>query len=337
MHDMKANIAALKVEGLSHAYGKRRALKDVSFALSPVHFHGPAGTERRRQEHAFRPDYPALWDFSRAMLPFSATTSPTPRARRCAGSGVVFQPRTLDLDLWVMQNLPYHAALHGIGRREARPRAEALPRDRAGGCAPTRCATFRAARCDGSRSRARCCTGRGCWFSTSRRSASTSRLAPTILAMCSTGRRGGRLRAVGHPSDRRNLGRGRPVVLHHWRMLAHGSVPSVIEQTGADDIRAAFATLTRLAEDTERVTAWRSARQSATGLHAAPICHLPERYRLARGPAVPASARALYLRPGAAAGMAIHFRRRLSPGARACRSSRPTRPTSFMRTTSRPG
>src|SRR5262249_46844956 len=37
--------------------------------------------------------------------------------------GVVFQPRTLDLDLSVMQNLTYHAALHGIGKREARRRA----------------------------------------------------------------------------------------------------------------------------------------------------------------------------------------------------------------------
>ena len=38
--------------------------------------------------------------------------------------GVVFQPRTLDLDLSVMQNLLYHAALHGIGRRDARLRSE---------------------------------------------------------------------------------------------------------------------------------------------------------------------------------------------------------------------
>ena len=33
--------------------------------------------------------------------------------------GVVFQPRTLDLDLSVTQNLLYHAALQGINRREA--------------------------------------------------------------------------------------------------------------------------------------------------------------------------------------------------------------------------
>jgi ABC-2 type transport system ATP-binding protein len=38
--------------------------------------------------------------------------------------GVVFQPRTLDLDLSVMQNLLYHAALHGIGRRDARSRGD---------------------------------------------------------------------------------------------------------------------------------------------------------------------------------------------------------------------
>ena len=47
--------------------------------------------------------------------------------------GVVFQARTLDLDLSVMDNLLYHAALHGIGRREARRRAlAALRRDRSG-------------------------------------------------------------------------------------------------------------------------------------------------------------------------------------------------------------
>jgi ABC-2 type transport system ATP-binding protein len=34
--------------------------------------------------------------------------------------GVVFQARTLDLELSVMQNLVYHAALHGIGPLEAR-------------------------------------------------------------------------------------------------------------------------------------------------------------------------------------------------------------------------
>src|SRR5207237_3916276 len=40
--------------------------------------------------------------------------------------GVVFQPRTLDLDLSVAQNLTYHAALHGIAARQGRARAAEL-------------------------------------------------------------------------------------------------------------------------------------------------------------------------------------------------------------------
>jgi ABC-2 type transport system ATP-binding protein len=38
--------------------------------------------------------------------------------------GVVFQSRTLDQDLSLRQNLMYHAALHGIGRKEARVRCQ---------------------------------------------------------------------------------------------------------------------------------------------------------------------------------------------------------------------
>src|SRR4030095_14397602 len=40
--------------------------------------------------------------------------------------GFVFQSRTLDLDLTIMQNLMYHASLHGLRRREAEIRAEEL-------------------------------------------------------------------------------------------------------------------------------------------------------------------------------------------------------------------
>jgi ABC-2 type transport system ATP-binding protein len=36
--------------------------------------------------------------------------------------GVVFQSRTLDLDLTVAQNFHYHAALHGIGKAQAQTR-----------------------------------------------------------------------------------------------------------------------------------------------------------------------------------------------------------------------
>ena len=35
--------------------------------------------------------------------------------------GIVFQARTLDLDLSVHQNLSYHASLHGIGSARSQP------------------------------------------------------------------------------------------------------------------------------------------------------------------------------------------------------------------------
>ena len=38
--------------------------------------------------------------------------------------GVVFQQNALDLDLTVRQNLQYHAALHGLSRKEARARGD---------------------------------------------------------------------------------------------------------------------------------------------------------------------------------------------------------------------
>ena len=43
-------------------------------------------------------------------------------AQAMARLGVVFQSRALDADLSVAQNLAYHAALHGIRRRDALPR-----------------------------------------------------------------------------------------------------------------------------------------------------------------------------------------------------------------------
>ncbi|HET6375703.1 MAG TPA: ABC transporter ATP-binding protein, partial [Methylocella sp.] len=54
---------------------------------------------------------------------FDVNRAPSEALRRL---GAVFQPRTLDLDLTVMQNLIYHAALHGISAREAKLRARAV-------------------------------------------------------------------------------------------------------------------------------------------------------------------------------------------------------------------
>ena len=113
----------LSVEAVSHAYGARQALDSVTFAVEPATFAVLLGLNGAGKSTLF-----AL------ITRLYATQSGRIRifdhdVRRASGEalrilGVVFQSRTLDLDLSVMQNLLYHAALHGIRRREAQTRAD---------------------------------------------------------------------------------------------------------------------------------------------------------------------------------------------------------------------
>ena len=70
--------------------------------------------------------------------------------------GVVFQSRTLDIDLSLMQNLKYHAALHGFSSSEATSGPVRRSNSSASPIAATRrFARFRAVSCDASKSLAR--------------------------------------------------------------------------------------------------------------------------------------------------------------------------------------
>lgn len=115
--------AALEVNHVSHSYGKRKALDDVSFAIAPGSFSVLLGLNGAGKSTLFS-----------LITRLYATRNGTIRifgydVARTAGEalrrlGVVFQARTLDPDLSVLQNLTYHAALHGIGPGEAKRRAE---------------------------------------------------------------------------------------------------------------------------------------------------------------------------------------------------------------------
>jgi ABC-2 type transport system ATP-binding protein len=114
---------ALSIEGVSHAYGARRALDDVSFAVAPASFAVLLGLNGAGKSTLFAL-ITRLYATQRGRIRIFDHD-----VERAAGEalrilGVVFQSRTLDLDLSVMQNLMYHAALHGIGKREARVRAD---------------------------------------------------------------------------------------------------------------------------------------------------------------------------------------------------------------------
>jgi len=119
-----AGVTALRVAGLGHRFGDRAVLHDVTFAVAPGDFTvllGPNGAGKTtlfalitRLYHAHRGQISV---FGRDFV-----DSP---AAALARMGVVFQQPTLDLDLTVQQNLLYHAALHGIRRRDALSRAMA--------------------------------------------------------------------------------------------------------------------------------------------------------------------------------------------------------------------
>jgi ABC-2 type transport system ATP-binding protein len=129
-------MPALSIDGVSHAYGVRRALMDVSFTVAPASFTALLGLNGAGKSTLFSLITRLFGIQAGRVGIFGHDISANPgEALRLLG--VVFQPRTLDLDLSLTQNLLYHAALHGIGRREAAARsAELLDRiglaDRAG-------------------------------------------------------------------------------------------------------------------------------------------------------------------------------------------------------------
>jgi ABC-2 type transport system ATP-binding protein len=120
--------AALAVDGVSHSYGPRKALDDVSLVVPQGRFTVLLGLNGAGKTTLFSL-ITRLYDTrsgSIDVLGYRVSRTPGEALRRL---GVVFQARTLDLDLSVIDNLLYHAALHGIGGREACQRAEAALRD----------------------------------------------------------------------------------------------------------------------------------------------------------------------------------------------------------------
>jgi ABC-2 type transport system ATP-binding protein len=117
-----SDTSALSIEGVSHSYGARRALDSVTFAVRPASFVVLLGLNGAGKSTLFSlvTRLYAIRSGRISIFGHDVARQPGAALRRL---GVVFQPRTLDLDLSVLQNLTYHAALHGIGAREARMHA----------------------------------------------------------------------------------------------------------------------------------------------------------------------------------------------------------------------
>lgn len=117
--------AAIEISGLSHHYGKRRALHDVSLTIQrgeTFAFLGPNGGGKS-----------TLFRLLSTLVPLQSgqvrvlghdLSGPLEAVRR--ELGVVFQAPSLDRKLTVQENIDHQAALYGLSRRAAGQRAASL-------------------------------------------------------------------------------------------------------------------------------------------------------------------------------------------------------------------
>ncbi|MFN3868018.1 MAG: ATP-binding cassette domain-containing protein [Hyphomicrobiaceae bacterium] len=114
---------ALAVAGVSHRFGEKQALDNVSLTVGRGSFTILLGLNGAGKSTLFSL-ITRLYDNVSGeirILGHDVRRQPTLALQRL---GVVFQSRTLDTDLSLLQNLRYHAALHGIGAGEARRRCQ---------------------------------------------------------------------------------------------------------------------------------------------------------------------------------------------------------------------
>jgi ABC-2 type transport system ATP-binding protein len=113
---------ALAVRDVSHAFGDKRVLDNVSLTVEQGAFVVLLGLNGAGKSTLFSL-VTRLYDNvsgSIRIRGYDVRRKPTAALQRL---GVVFQSRTLDSDLSLLQNLKYHGALHGMNARQATERA----------------------------------------------------------------------------------------------------------------------------------------------------------------------------------------------------------------------
>ena len=247
-----AQTPALEVERVSHRYGTRVALNDVSLTVRRSSFTVLLGLNGAGKSTLFSliTRLFAIRSGRIRILGHDVVSEPGAALSKL---GVVFQSRALDVDISVRQNLMYHAALHGIARK----RAEALIRE----------VLERVAMGDRSRDRvASLSIGQMRRIEIARALLHHPRLLlldePTVgldikaradildhVRELSAKEGIGVLWAT-HLIDEAGTGDD-VVVLHRGRVLAHGTVGEIISQSGGTDLRDTFNRLTGAADQSQ--------------------------------------------------------------------------------------
>jgi ABC-2 type transport system ATP-binding protein len=244
-------MQALSISGVSHSYGPRRALIDINFSVAPASFTALLGLNGAGKSTLFAL-VTRLFGIQTGHIGIFGHDIGRAPGEALRLLGVVFQPRTLDLDLSVTQNLLYHAALHGIGRRDARlrsgevltriglaDRASSKVRDLSGG----QMRRLEIARALLHRPRLLLLDEATVGLDVKARSDILSHVRQLVTEQSIGVLWATHLFDEIAPSD--NL-----VVLHQGRILAQGPVARVIAETGADNVNAAFMRLTGAAAST---------------------------------------------------------------------------------------
>ncbi|MEQ1669506.1 MAG: ABC transporter ATP-binding protein [Hyphomicrobium sp.] len=115
-------IPSLVVSGVSHAFGDKRVLDNVSLTVPQGAFVVLLGLNGAGKSTLFSL-ITRLYDNVSGQIAirgFDVRRKPSQALQKL---GVVFQSRTLDSDLTLLQNLKYHAALHGYHGGDAATRA----------------------------------------------------------------------------------------------------------------------------------------------------------------------------------------------------------------------
>jgi ABC-2 type transport system ATP-binding protein len=115
---MAPALPALAVRDVGHRFGSREALHGVSLDVPQGAFVALLGPNGAGKTTLFSIVTRLYNNRAGEVRVFGRDMRREP-SQALAALGVVFQSRTLDTDLTIRQNLVYHAALHGIPRREA--------------------------------------------------------------------------------------------------------------------------------------------------------------------------------------------------------------------------
>jgi len=114
---------ALVVDNVSHRFGETLALSDVSLEVPRGAFVVLLGLNGAGKSTLFAL-ITRLYDNVTGEIRILGHDVRRRASAALQRLGVVFQGRTLDIDLSLKQNLLYHCALHGISGREARARSK---------------------------------------------------------------------------------------------------------------------------------------------------------------------------------------------------------------------